>query len=78
MRDLTRDEWLDWLAFNKLQPIGDERYDKHVGLLRQTIAAAAGVSATLDDCTPIWHGDIADEQEAEFVEQLVRENKRGS
>lgn len=67
---------MDWVAYHRVEPIGGERWDVYVGMLRQTIAASAGVAATMDECVPVWFDAAEKDAELEFLERLVAEEKK--
>ncbi|MCO6554065.1 MAG: DUF4035 domain-containing protein [Gilliamella sp.] len=47
---LTAREFYYWVAFDKLNPIGDERHDWHAAQISSSIYRSQGAKVEFDDC----------------------------
>lgn len=47
---LSASEFYYWVAFDKLNPIGDERHDWHSAQIAATIYRSQGVKVNFEDC----------------------------
>lgn len=49
-QSMSASEFYYWVAFDKLNPIGDERHDWHAAQIASSIYRSQGGKASFDDC----------------------------
>lgn len=61
-------EYAEWIAYNNISPIGDERAELSRAIIANTVAACHGNKSKLADFMPRW--DVKPMTKAEFIERL--------
>ena len=51
LAQISMEKFLDWQAYDALEPFGSKREDYRAASIRQAIFAGAGVQTTLEECT---------------------------
>lgn len=54
-QSLTAREYYQWIAFDKLSPIGDERSDIHAAQVASSVYQSQGVKASIDKTLIQWN-----------------------
>lgn len=68
--EISPKEFSEWIAFNKICPIGRERFDYLAALVSYSIAASAGSKVELEDLIPDF-----DSEYNEPAKQKIRNDK---
>jgi hypothetical protein len=56
-QEIDSAEFSEWLAYNTLNPFGDERRDFRAAMIASTTANVQGNKTTIDDFMPVFDAD---------------------
>lgn len=57
-QELSHSEFMEWIAFSRIEPIGDSRLDYLLGMVQHTqIACHSTTKYKLSDFVPDWLGE---------------------
>ncbi len=63
-QEMSHSEFMEWVAFSRIEPIGDARLDFLAGSMQHTQVACTSTSKhKLSDFIPDWSGERAEQKQ---------------